>query len=172
MTGPLKLRARDAEDLQVVAGFLQDAIVPIGEMCYLPEERRFAMVVSRFRWEACPDDEPAGPGEAAPGARTGAEADAEDADLASACYERTHCGLCFDGVESARIRGFDLRDRGRILSVLTIGEEDGAVVVHFSGGACIRLDGARWEGRIEDLGEPWPTARKPCHLFDERPEAG
>ena len=30
---------------------LQDAIASVAEMAYLPEERRFVLVVSRFRWE-------------------------------------------------------------------------------------------------------------------------
>ncbi|WP_207477473.1 DUF2948 family protein [Arenibaculum pallidiluteum] len=161
MSRPLKLRACDAEDLQVVSGFLQDAIVPIGEMCYLPADRRFAMVVSRFRWEACKGDAAT----AAP--RPEGDAGLEDA----ACYERVHCGICIEGIEAARTRGVDLRDRSQILNLLTIGVEDGGIVMHFSGGACIRLDGPDWTCRIEDLGEPWPTARRPCHLFEE-PAAG
>ena len=32
MTGPMKLRAEDRDDLHVISGCLQDAIVPIGEM--------------------------------------------------------------------------------------------------------------------------------------------
>lgn len=164
MIRPLKLRACDGEDLQVLSGYLQDAIVPIGEMCFVPADRRFAMVVSRFRWETCSGDAAAAP------PRTEGDAGLEDAE-SPACYERVHCGICFDGIEAARTRGVDLRDRGVILNLLTIGEEEGAVVMHFSGGACIRLDGRDWTCRIEDLGEPWPTSRRPCHLFEE-PEAG
>jgi hypothetical protein len=165
MTRALKLRARDGEDLQVVSCYLQDAVVPIGEMCYLPEERRFVMVVSRFRWETCECGVEGGDGpvEPAPGPR--AEA-AEDGDAASMPFERTHCGLSFDGIDAARTRGIDFRDRSQILNLLTIGEEGGAVVLHFSGGACIRLEGAAWDCKIQDLGEPWPTARRPCHILD------
>ena len=51
MTAPLKVIARDAEDLAVVAACLQDALIPLNEMRYLPQERRFIMVANRFRWE-------------------------------------------------------------------------------------------------------------------------
>ena len=51
MTGPLKIIARDAEDLTVVSACLQDALIPLNEMRYLPQERRFIMVANRFRWE-------------------------------------------------------------------------------------------------------------------------
>ena len=47
MTAPLKIIARDAEDLAVVAACLQDALIPLNEMRYLPQERRFIMVANR-----------------------------------------------------------------------------------------------------------------------------
>ena len=51
MTAPLKIIARDAEDLAVVSACLQDALIPLNEMRYLPQERRFIMVANRFPWE-------------------------------------------------------------------------------------------------------------------------
>ncbi|MFM8991549.1 MAG: DUF2948 family protein, partial [Alphaproteobacteria bacterium] len=84
MSGPLKLRALDDEDLGVVSAFLQDAIVPLAEVEFVPGEKRFALVASRFRWENCPEtaDMPAGSPAAAPAMG--------DASLAEACasYER------------------------------------------------------------------------------------
>ena len=54
MADPLKLRAEDEEDLAVVSTILQDALVPVAEMAYLPEEKRFVLVANRFKWEAPP----------------------------------------------------------------------------------------------------------------------
>src|SRR3546814_19185696 len=48
----LKLKAVDAEDLAVVAGALQDAIVPVGDMAWLDEDGRLVFVATRFRSEA------------------------------------------------------------------------------------------------------------------------
>ncbi|MDX1576125.1 MAG: DUF2948 family protein, partial [Kiloniellales bacterium] len=48
---PLKLRARDLDDMTVMAAMLQDAVVRPAEMTYLAREKRFVMVMSRFRWE-------------------------------------------------------------------------------------------------------------------------
>ena len=53
-TDALKLLARDEEDLAVISAILQDALIPVSEMAYLPEEHRFALVANRFRWEAPP----------------------------------------------------------------------------------------------------------------------
>jgi hypothetical protein len=47
---PIRLRAEDDEDLKIVSACLQDAILPIGDMGFLPDEKRFVMVVNRFRW--------------------------------------------------------------------------------------------------------------------------
>ena len=52
MTGqPLKLYAKDEEDLAVIAAVAQDALVPIGEMAFLPAEKRFVLALNRFRWD-------------------------------------------------------------------------------------------------------------------------
>ena len=59
----LKLRAHDQEDLQVIAAHLQDAIVPVSEMLFLPHAQRFILVANRFRWReaaAIPAVPPAG----------------------------------------------------------------------------------------------------------------
>ena len=54
----LRLRAMDEDDLQVIAACLQDALVPLREMAFMGEERRFMAAFNRFQWErlADPDD--------------------------------------------------------------------------------------------------------------------
>ncbi len=151
MSTPIRLRAEDGEDLKVVSACLQDAIVPIGEMCFLPHEERFVLVVNRFKWEQ------------ADRAREGPTAD--DDDLFP--FERTHCGVRFEGVAGVKTRGINLRDRKQILELLNLEPIDGGVVLHFAGGGCIRLESDRWRCTVEDLGEPWPTACRPCHPLDE-----
>jgi hypothetical protein len=160
MSGPLKLRAMDDEDLGVVSAFLQDAIVPLSEMEFVPGEKRFALVASRFRWENCPEtaDMPANASQVAlppPG----------DASLAEGCtsYERVSCGVAFEGVEAVRRRGLDPRDRGRILELLGMRIEAGAVTLEFAGAAALRLEGARITCRMSDLGDPWPAQSRPRH---------
>ena len=159
MSGPLKLRALDDEDLGVVSACLQDAIVPLGEMEFVPGERRFALVVSRFRWENCAEtaDMPRDAAAAAPAS--------QDVSLAEGCasYERVSCGVAFEGVEAVRRRGLDPRDRGRMLELLGMRIEAGAVTLEFAGSAALRLEGARITCRLGDLGEPWPAQSRPRH---------
>ena len=53
MTDPdrLKLAAIDEEDLAVISAHVQDAVLKVGDMVYLPKERRFALAMNRFTWE-------------------------------------------------------------------------------------------------------------------------
>ena len=138
---PLKLRAADLKDLSVVAAMVQDALAPIGDIAYLADESRFVMALNRFRWEAA--------------------AEARDAD--GKPYQRVHAGLRFDKVRSVQFRNIDREDRGRYLELLTIACDEGRVVLHFAGGAAIRLEVDELVCTLGDLDEPWPTAWKPEH---------
>ena len=48
---PLKLCAFDEEDLAVLSAHVQDAVLKVGDMVYLPHEGRFAVAMNRFIWE-------------------------------------------------------------------------------------------------------------------------
>ena len=147
-TRRLKLRALDDDDLTVLSAQLQDAIVPIGDMGYLAGENRFVMVVNRFVWEA--------------GEVTAAAAEQGD----EAVYLRSNCGVRFDGVKEVRVRGLDLHDRAAILDLLAIRPAGGALLLEFAGDATVRLDVDRIDCRMEDIGDPWPTTRRPVHTFE------
>ena len=148
----LKLQAHDAEDLQVVAAHLQDAIVPVSEMLFLPHARRFILVANRFRWS-----------EAAKVAAVPPAGDASFEDGPPTHFERIHCGLRFDKVRAVRSRGFDRRARGHMLDLLTIAAGEGTIDLVFAGGADLRLEVSAIDCRLEDIGEAWPTGWRPRH---------
>lgn len=153
MSTPLKLRAGDEEDLAVLGAFLQDALVPVHDMCFLSEERRFVVVANRFRWENV---------KPAPGA--------EEEEATEGPFERIHCGIAIEHVRRAQTRGFapsSEADQGRLLVMLTIRVEDGALTLHFSGGAAIRLEVDHIEAFVQDMGEPWPTLWRPNHPVED-----
>jgi hypothetical protein len=160
MADKLKLRAEDQEDLQVISAVLQDALVAVGDMSFLKDERRFVLVANRFCWEdansdAIPEDiDPEG------------DEDVDPKDESETGYERVHCGLCFEAVTGVKVRGIDRHDTGRILELLALTTEDEggpAVRLIFSGDAEILLRMERIEARMEDLDEHWPTAFRPKH---------
>lgn len=47
----LKLAAGDAEDLEILSARLQDAVVKLKDITWLPKKRRFAAVLNRLQWE-------------------------------------------------------------------------------------------------------------------------
>ena len=137
---PLKLRAVDIEDLTVLAACLQDAILPLSDIAYMPDERRFALVANRFRWEK-------------PGTHK--------------AFERINCGICFHNVRAARLKRIDRRDRGLLLDLLTLSAEEieggYAVSLICADDRVIRLELDRIEVTAEDYGLAWPAGSKPDH---------
>ncbi|MBV9815826.1 MAG: DUF2948 family protein [Alphaproteobacteria bacterium] len=140
----LKLRAEDTEDLAVISACLQDALVAVRDLAYVPEERSFLFVANRFRWE---DGLRPAPGETP--------------------YQRVLCGITFSEVAAAAYSGFRRSDNGRILCLLAIRAEDRAIHLEFSEGAAIRLGASRILCHAQDLGDPWPTPWLPRHDVDE-----
>ncbi len=173
MSERLKLRAVDADDLAILGACLQDALVPVRDMCFLADERRFVMVANRFRWEKlrAPDDD--APQDGAP-----PKPPAEEAET----YERVHCGITFEHVKRVKSMGFApgvAADQGRLLEVLTIivegNEAEGQaltneVTVVFSGNTAVKLEVDAIEAFVQDVGEPWPTMWRPRHPVEDEPD--
>ncbi|MEO3433084.1 DUF2948 family protein [Inquilinus sp. CAU 1745] len=155
--GPLRLRAKDGDDLLVFSTALQDAIVPIVDVAFLAAERRFMMVVNRFKWEA--GEQPAD--------LLGSD-EADDDPATGNIYLRTNCAVRFDNVAAVQSRGVDLKNRGQLLDMLALRAEEGAIRLDFADGVALLLTVDGVEARLEDLGEPWPTTRMPSHLFEDQ----
>jgi hypothetical protein len=161
----MKLRARDAEDLQVIAAVLQDAILPVKEMAYLPEQKRFVLLFNRFKWEGLPRELAEEAMTSAPDqTQVEEEGDAafEEVDETTV-FERVHAALTFDGVRNVQLRGIDRKDSSRLLELLTIEPRDGEIALVFAGDAAIRLQTRKLRVHLEDMGEPWPTGNLPRH---------
>ncbi len=136
----LKLVALDQEDLAVVSAHLQDAVVKIADIAWLPREKRFALVCNRFDWE---------------GAATGHR-------------RRRRTGLHFERVLRVRQTRVRAGAEDAVLNLLAVtfeatDEPSGAVTLVFSGGGAIRLDVECLECQMSDLGPVWETAAAPTH---------
>ncbi|MDB5571368.1 MAG: hypothetical protein JWN93_2551 [Hyphomicrobiales bacterium] len=141
----LRLIAMDDEDLAVVSCHMQDALVRVGDMAYLPNVRRFALVAARFDW--C-------------------------ASVQSGRTERARTGLHFEGVTRAARTGFDPALPDAVLNVLSIAFEPtqapaGVVKIVFSGGAALRLEVECLEAQLHDMGERWMARAAPVHKIDD-----
>lgn len=159
---PLKIIARDAEDLTVVSACLQDALIPLNEMRYLPQERRFIMVANRFRWEraAKPTQD----------AASGADASFEsDDDFGN--QQRTNAGICIDRVLSVRSRNIDRSRPGDFLSVLSVRLDGSRLSFLFAGGGVIQVEVEGLALYLSDLGAAWPTQWQPDHTLGPNDKA-
>ena len=146
---PLKLLALDAEDLQVMSAHLQDAVLRVADIAYVPAEKRFAMIANRFDWEGVSD----GKGTAKEG------------------FERRRSALRFDRVLGVQIQGVEQNAKDAVLELLAVQFEEaekpeGHVMLTFAGGGAIRLHVECIEAELRDLGPVWKTKLKPEHEDD------
>jgi len=145
----LRLIALDDDDLAAVSANLQDAVVRAAALAYLPRERRFALLASRFDWVKA----------------------------AEGRMERCRTGLHFDAVSHVAFTGFRPADPQTVLNLLSIGFEPqeapgGLVTLTFSGGAGIRLKVECIDAQLRDIGPRWATKAKPGHGIDDEPRGG
>ena len=89
--------------------------------------------------------------------------------------ERRRAGLRFERVNSAKVQGFDFKDKkaasgasgGNIRACIAQNETpEGDVTLTFSGGAAIRLSVECIEAELKDLGAAWTAKRSPEHPED------
>jgi hypothetical protein len=146
MNGALKLKAGDAEDLEVLSARLQDAVGRLKDFVWLPKERRFAALLNRFRWEE------AGGGNAK--------------DKGS----RVQAALRFDGVSRVQSQNVKLGAPQAVVSLLAIrfmpkGAEDpgGVIELTLAGGGAFRLTVECIDAELADLTRPWAARAKPDH---------
>jgi hypothetical protein len=139
----LKLVALDQEDLAVISAHLQDAIVRVGDLAYLPAENRFALLARRFDWEAGPNEPP----------------------------RRRLTGLHFERVTGVRVRGVDRTKPDSVLNLLAIAFDagdapSGTATLIFAEGAAIQIELECVEMQMKDLGPVWEAESRPSHDLD------
>jgi hypothetical protein len=138
----LTLAAEDAEDLEVIAARLQDAVTLVKDLVWMPKSRRFAGIFNRFKWE-----------------ETNAKGNL-----------RVRARLYFDDVKSVKSINVNREKPDTVLSLLTIsftpnGTEDpsGTVLLVFAGGAEIRLEVESIGAGLTDVSGDWAALARPDH---------
>lgn len=140
---PLKLTALDQEDLAIVSAHLQDGIVRLGDIEYLPKQNKLLFLVSRFDWESAAS--PKGP------------------------FLRRRACVQLHRVFQVKRTGLRQDAPDTILSLLAIVFEPGPeapggiLELTFSGGAALRAEVECIEVALDDLGPAWETHRMPTH---------
>jgi len=143
---PLKLIALDPDDIAVVSTHLQDAVVKLADIVWLPAEHRLVIGLNRFDWEACGCEDP--------------------------CYKRRRTALRFDRVMALRCRNVDCKAKDTVLNLLAVEYDEtdapaGTVTLIFSGGAALRLEVECLECELTDLGPTWDAKARPEHVVNQ-----
>ncbi|MGR3323426.1 MAG: DUF2948 family protein [Pseudooceanicola sp.] len=141
----LDIGALDAEDLTVLSALAQDAVFPATEMLWRPADRRFALLLNRFRWE--------------------------DELRESHGAERVQAVLVAENVTGVASQGIDRKDGETVLALLAIEfvpdaePPGGHVLLTLSGDGAIRLKVEALEMRLRDVTKPYraPSGRIPDH---------
>ena len=138
---PLRLKALDADDLQVLSALVQDAIFPGNEMRWIRSDRRFAILLNRFRWE----------------------------DKGASPPERVQAALVIEDVFGVKSQGVT-KDDDTVLSLLSVSfeaGEDGAgrVLMTLAGDGAIACDVEALEVVLKDVTRPYiaPSRKAPSH---------
>jgi len=114
----------------------------VSEMSWRPKERRFALLLNRFRWEA----------------------------TQQGSAERVQAVLSFEDVQSIQSQGFDRANPNLILSLLNVTFEVdtdgmGYCILTLAGGGAIRLKAEALEASLRDVTRPYvaPSGMTPNH---------
>ena len=137
---PVRLWATDADDLQVVSALCQDAVLSAVDLRWSQRERRFSMLLNRFRWE----------------------------DRRST--ERVRTLLDMGDVRRVAGQGVRPGDADTVLSLLTMawepGEDaDGRLVLTFAGDGAVMVEADCLDLRLADMTQPYraPSGKRPDH---------
>ena len=143
---PLRLVAFEPADLDVISSLCQDAVFPAGEVSWRSKDRRFAVLLNRFRWE-----------------------DANDAALRTRDYERVQSVLTVENAQRVRSQGMRRDEGDVVMSVLSLSfsqtESGGIVALTLAGDAVIEVTVEALEVTLRDVTRPYfaPSRAMPKH---------
>ena len=144
---PLRLRALDSEDLDVISSLIQDSVLPVREIRWDRKRRRLALLLNRFRWE-----------------------DVEKARARHRPLERVQSVLSIEDVLAVRAQGVTRGDPDIVLSILSVAFEPGEdgmgrVVLTLAGDGAIAAHVETLEVLLRDVTRPYqaPSRKAPRH---------
>lgn len=144
---PLRLRAEDTDDLAILAALVQDAVFPANEMTWQSDQRRFAILLNRFRWE-----------------------DRDKAEQRKRAFERVQSVLVINDVIKVQSQGVPRGDADTVMSLLSVGFEAGKdgmgrIELTLAGDGVIALEVECLDVSLKDVTRPYvaPSKTAPQH---------
>jgi hypothetical protein len=139
----LRLVAFDPEDLAVISAHLQDSLLRVDDIAYLPKERRFAIQTRRYDWES------------------------ETPQRRLTCMHFEHVtAVRVRGIDRSN------KDAVLNLLAIAFEERDapsGTATLIFADGGAIQVDLECIEMQMKDIGPVWAAESRPVH--DDQPQA-
>ncbi|MDG2416306.1 MAG: DUF2948 family protein [Pelagibacterales bacterium] len=129
----MKLNAIDTEELKIIATVLQDGLIEVNDVKYLPSIRQFIVMITRFMWEE---------------------------KIVNKTNNRTKAVLVFDDVLAVYSKNIDQMDKAKVLELLTFNfyynkSKNIEIELLFNNEATIKLETEVVQAKLEDQGESW-----------------
>ena len=139
------LKAKDGQDLAVIAGLIQDSILQLSEVKYDEKKQNLVLILNRFCWEMNLKNEKP--------------------------YIRTHSILNFQNVVNISSTNIDMK-QDRMYSLLSVipsndNDDDINIFLSFAGNGIIRVKVSKINITIKDVGDYWETNNRPHHENNE-----
>ena len=129
----MKLNAIDTEELKIIATVLQDGLIEVNDVKYLPSIRTFIIMITRFMWEE---------------------------KIVNKTNNRTKAVLIFEDVLAVHSKNIDQMDKTKVLELLTFNfyynkSKNIEIELLFNNDATIKLETEVVQAKLEDQGESW-----------------
>ena len=129
----MKLNAIDTEELKIIATVLQDGLIEVSDVKYLPSIRTFIVMITRFMWEE---------------------------KIVNKTNNRTKAVLVFEDVLAVHSRNIDQMNKTKVLELLTFNfyynkSKNIEIELLFNNDATIKLENELVQAKLEDQGDPW-----------------
>ena len=129
----MKLNAIDTEELKIIATVLQDGLIEVSDVKYLPSIRTFIVMITRFMWEE---------------------------KIVNKTNNRTKAVLVFEDVLAVHSKNIDQMDKAKVLELLTFNfynnkSKNIEIELLFNNDATIKLETELVQAKLEDQGESW-----------------
>ncbi len=129
----MQLNAIDTDELKIIATILQDGLIEVNDVKYLPSIRSFVLMITRFMWEE---------------------------KIVNKVNKRTKAVLVFEDVLSAYAKNIDQNDKTKTIELVTFNfypnkSKNIEIELLFKNDAIIKLETEIIKCRLEDQGNPW-----------------
>ena len=134
----MNLNAIDTDELKIISTILQDGLIEVNDIKYLPSIRSFFLMITRFMWEE---------------------------KIVNKVDQRIKAVLSFEDVLSVYSKNIDQLNKNKTLELVTFNyypnnSKNIEIELLFKNDAIIKLETEIIRCKLEDQGKPWNIEKK------------